>query len=101
MVPGDIFVLCSDGLSGQLPPRDRRGGHRAAAGRGVPFLVDLANLHGGPDNITVIVVQVPGKPERAIERSEKAAAFLWCEKALCPLRPACCGHTLHWASAHL
>jgi protein phosphatase len=60
--PGDIYVLCSDGLSGQvsdeeigavistLPP--------AEACR---FLVDLANLRGGPDNITVIVVAVGGR----------------------------------------
>jgi PPM family protein phosphatase len=58
---GDTFLLCSDGLSGQvkddeigmvlgcLPPTE--------AARA---LVDLANLRGGPDNITVIVVRVLG-----------------------------------------
>jgi len=56
---GDTFLLCSDGLSGQvsdeelgqiltcLPPRE--------AG---PSLIDLANLRGGPDNITLIIVEV-------------------------------------------
>jgi protein phosphatase len=76
LLPGDTFVLCSDGLSGPLsdheigavvsvlPP--------AEAGR---FLVDLANLRGGPDNITVVIVRVnrdgsaaadvtPAKPRR-------------------------------------
>ncbi len=58
---GDTFLLCSDGLSGQvadeeigiilgcLPPAEA-----------VQVLVDLANLRGGPDNITVIVVKVTG-----------------------------------------
>jgi protein phosphatase len=56
---GDIFLLCSDGLSGQvkddeigavllcLPPDEA-----------ADALVDLAKLRGGPDNITVIVVKV-------------------------------------------
>jgi len=60
----DIFLLCSDGLSGQvsdvelavvaslLPP--------AEACR---FLVDLANLRGGPDNITVIIVKIDADAE--------------------------------------
>ncbi len=62
---GDIFVLCSDGLSG--PVSDREIG--AVVGALPPdeacrFLVDLANLHGGPDNITVIVARV-GDPREA------------------------------------
>jgi serine/threonine protein phosphatase PrpC len=56
---GDIFMLCSDGLSGQvqdaeigavlvcLPPAEA-----------AQALVDLANLRGGPDNITVICVRM-------------------------------------------
>jgi protein phosphatase len=62
--PGDIYVLCSDGLTGlvrdeeigmvcrELPPADA-----------CRFLVDLANLRGGPDNITLIVVRVGSIPE--------------------------------------
>lgn len=57
--PGDVFLVCSDGLSGQvddveigallanLPPV--QASHA---------LLDLANLRGGPDNITLIVVRV-------------------------------------------
>lgn len=59
--PGDTFLLCSDGLTGQvaddeigailanLPPREA-----------AQVLVDLANLRGGPDNITVVVAKVTG-----------------------------------------
>ncbi|HVX60179.1 MAG TPA: PP2C family serine/threonine-protein phosphatase [Pirellulales bacterium] len=63
LAPGDTFLLCSDGLSGQvsdeelgallsvLPPQES-----------AQTLVDLANLRGGPDNITVIVVRVDKIP---------------------------------------
>lgn len=64
--PGDTFLLCSDGLSnliqadeigavaGTLPPEDA-----------CRFLVDLANIRGGPDNITCVIVQVPGATPNA------------------------------------
>lgn len=60
---GDIFLLCSDGLSGQV--NDRVIGSVVAAlppKEAVQFLVHLANLQGGPDNTTVVVVRVGGEP---------------------------------------
>lgn len=56
---GDVFVLCSDGLSG--PVADHEIGVFAANCHPVEAcrsLVQLANLRGGPDNITVIVVRL-------------------------------------------
>lgn len=55
---GDTFVLCSDGLSGQVKD-DELGAIVAtlAPTEAVQMLVDLANLRGGPDNITVIVTK--------------------------------------------
>lgn len=55
----DIFLLCSDGLSGQVSDPELG----AVAGALPPaeacrFLIDLANLRGGPDNITVTIVRV-------------------------------------------
>ncbi|MEM7475232.1 MAG: PP2C family serine/threonine-protein phosphatase [Planctomycetota bacterium] len=56
---GDRYLLCSDGLSGQvtdeeigtilevLNPKDA-----------AQLFIDLSNLRGGPDNITAIVVEV-------------------------------------------
>jgi len=58
---GDTFLLCSDGLTGlveddeigpilaSLPPKES-----------AQALTDLANLRGGHDNITVVVVRIAG-----------------------------------------
>jgi protein phosphatase len=70
---GDIFLLCSDGLSGQLS--DAEIGAVASVlppAEACRVLVDLANLRGGPDNITVLIVRVgqaaPEQPAEAPER---------------------------------
>ncbi len=57
--PGDIYLLCSDGLSGQVT--DPEIGAIASAlppSEACRFLIDLANLRGGPDNTTVIIVRI-------------------------------------------
>jgi protein phosphatase len=56
---GDVFLLCSDGLTSLVPERDVKiildaNPPRAAC----DLLVDLANENGGKDNVTVIVVRV-------------------------------------------
>lgn len=64
VLPGDIFLLCSDGLSGQLT--DAEIGMIAGTlkpDEACRLLVNLANLRGGPDNITVIIVQTGDLPE--------------------------------------
>jgi serine/threonine protein phosphatase PrpC len=56
--PGDRLLLCTDGLTGQVPEPDivavlaAEGDPEHAAQR----LVDAANAAGGDDNVTVIVV---------------------------------------------
>jgi protein phosphatase len=85
---GDVFLICSDGLSGQFKD-DELGTILTALSpqEAVQSLVDLANLRGGPDNITVIVVRVlavpadePGEPEPlpiADARRSPIAQALW------------------------
>jgi protein phosphatase len=57
--PNDVYLLCSDGLSG--PVQDPELGafaenfHPNDACR---YLVSLANLRGGPDNITVVLLRL-------------------------------------------
>ena len=59
VLAGDVYVVCSDGLSG--PVDDKEIGALVGClppDQAVQVLVDLANLRGGPDNITVIVARV-------------------------------------------
>ncbi|MFH1265662.1 MAG: protein phosphatase 2C domain-containing protein [Planctomycetota bacterium] len=70
---GDIFLLCSDGLSG--PVSDEEIGTILGCltpEQAARALVDLANLRGGPDNITVIVVRITG-PEAVSGPAAKTA----------------------------
>ena len=56
---GDVFLLCSDGLSG--PVQDPELGAFAANFRpedACRYLLHLANLRGGHDNITVVIVRI-------------------------------------------
>ncbi len=73
---GDKYLLCSDGLTGPVP--DVVVGTLLAAlpaDEAARALVDLANLRGGPDNITVIVVEVGEQIEQEVE-DESAARQL-------------------------
>ena len=60
---GDRYLLCSDGLTGQVT--DEEIGPILAAlppEMAARVLVDLANLRGGPDNSTLIIVHVTDSP---------------------------------------
>ncbi len=61
---GDRFLLCSDGLSGEV--EDAEIGMLVDClpeDLAARVLVDLANLRGGPDNSTVIIVRIDDGPE--------------------------------------
>ncbi len=59
--PGDIFLLCSDGLTGVVTPQEIGTVVSVMPlDDAARLLVHLANLRGGPDNITVLLVRVPG-----------------------------------------
>jgi len=70
--PGDVYVLCSDGLTGHVG--DPEIG--AIAGTLPPteacrMLVNLADVRGGADNITALIVRVglaPTQPEPLAEQ---------------------------------
>lgn len=61
--PGDVYLLCSDGLNAMLSDdqiREALDRHRGDPERACRALVDAANARGGEDNTTVIVLTVPG-----------------------------------------
>jgi protein phosphatase len=56
--PGDIYMLCSDGLHGylqldEIPAIASAGGEQA-----VEHFIQLANNRGGKDNISCVIVEV-------------------------------------------
>jgi len=88
LAPGDTFMLCSDGLSGQV--EDEEIGVLMGCltpQEAVQTFVDLANLRGGPDNITVIVARVmdlsrvqnatPPKMPKSGDGADAVSPFVW------------------------
>jgi len=56
---GDVFLLCSDGLTSMVPDEEIKsivGAHEPT--EACQALVDLANTNGGKDNITVQIVKI-------------------------------------------
>ncbi|MCA9124796.1 MAG: protein phosphatase 2C domain-containing protein [Planctomycetaceae bacterium] len=65
---GDTFLLCSDGLMARVTDEEIAATLRnLATQEAAQLLVDLANLRGGPDNITVIVARVTGSELASLE----------------------------------
>lgn len=60
-LPGDIYLLCSDGLSDLVTDAEIHDSLMATQGnwsRATQRLVDLANQRGGRDNISVVIAAV-------------------------------------------
>jgi protein phosphatase len=68
VVPGDLFLLCSDGLTTMVTNEDVLAAAGSADGdpeQLSPALVAAANAAGGEDNVTVVVFEViEGEPEQ-------------------------------------
>ncbi len=66
LVPGDTYLICSDGLHGMLDHRDiasilvKHPGPTEAVAR----LIERANDNGGDDNITAVAVRIVGSSAR-------------------------------------
>ncbi len=77
LLPGDVLLLCSDGLSGPVPAAAiklalTRSDPQAAAER----LILEARKQGGPDNITAVVVRVDEAPHGAQARAEEETTLI-------------------------
>jgi protein phosphatase len=68
---GDVFLLCSDGLSGPITDEELGAILQCLAPEeAAETLVDLANLRGGPDNISIIIVHIDGEVPSKIAPAE-------------------------------
>ena len=85
---GDAFVVCSDGLTNAVEDAEIEQFVRS----GGPFdetcqaLVDLANLRGGEDNITILIAGISGRlpPPTPTESVEATHRVVSCYQPLLP-----------------
>jgi protein phosphatase len=70
--PGDRWMLCSDGLCGVIPDEvlDRILAENGSPSDACELLVYEALEHGGPDNVTVVVVDVKSAAHKVTEPLE-------------------------------
>lgn len=69
--PGDVFLLCSDGLSSMVADEALVSAIEGAGGdlaRSAEALVAAANARGGEDNITVVLFELVAPSEEIRER---------------------------------
>ena len=66
-LPGDLYLLCSDGLSRMLtdPEIEQTLKSTRDLDASTSKLIEMANARGGRDNITIIVVRVEDAPRRS------------------------------------
>jgi serine/threonine protein phosphatase PrpC len=68
LFPGDVFILCSDGLTGHVEPDELQlrvvGGRTQTA---CEELIELALQRGGQDNVTVIAIRYSPNQNRTGE----------------------------------
>jgi protein phosphatase len=72
---GDLYLICSDGLTDMVPPRDLKAllvEHASDVDAAARALVDAANAGGGEDNITVVLFQIAHDREPAETREMPA-----------------------------
>ena len=73
MKPADVFLICSDGLTGMVEDDEIQETIKKARLSQAPArLVDLANRAGGEDNVTVVVMRYgDGEHDRRASKARK------------------------------
>lgn len=67
--PGDVWLLCSDGLCGYVEDADieRILRRRTSLQSAVDDLIDKSLAHGAPDNVTVVLVETTAEAAPVLE----------------------------------
>jgi serine/threonine protein phosphatase PrpC len=74
VLPGDTFVLASDGLTGYLESADELSPFLELEGdQAAKALIGLANGRGGKDNITAVLVRIGDEGEQDAARAKRLA----------------------------
>jgi protein phosphatase len=71
--PGDVFLICSDGLSTMVADEDMASAIEAAGrdpSRAADALVAAANARGGEDNVTVVLFELLAGDQRTVPEVE-------------------------------
>lgn len=73
--PGDVWLLCSDGLCGYVDDSDIEKAlkRRTSLQGAVDALIDKALAHGAPDNVTVVLVETTAEPHEITEPNPRFA----------------------------
>jgi protein phosphatase len=71
---GDVYILCSDGLSGMISDDELRAIIVGAPdiGEACRRLIGKANEHGGEDNITAVVIRIEDPEQAALDKTAMA-----------------------------
>ena len=85
VLPGDTFILCSDGLSNQVTdPEIGAIVRELSPSQSCRLLVQIANLRGGPDNSTVVVARIGELPANVpppapdpVDEAPNALGWMW------------------------
>ena len=74
---GDMLILCSDGLSGQVKREEfaEHAGRITDLDQLCSALIDLANTRGGPDNITVVAARFDGEGLQPAEATAQEPGY--------------------------
>jgi serine/threonine protein phosphatase PrpC len=96
--PGDVYCLCSDGLSGMVQDDEilRIVSSAADIGEACRNLIARANEHGGEDNITAVLIKIEDQVDSSTEevpsldraRTRGAAGAAGAAPAAVPAPPA-------------
>lgn len=73
--PGDVWLLCSDGLCGYVedPDIEKILRRRTSLQGAVDALIDKSLAHGAPDNVTVVLVETTAEPREITEPNPRFA----------------------------
>ncbi len=69
-VPGDVWLLCSDGLSSYVSDEEMFEilTNRSSLDGAVDKLIEKSLVHGAPDNVTVVLLETHAEPQQRTER---------------------------------